>query len=213
MVRLVLLALFITTTSIAQPVWKLKKNQDGIQVFTGHSESSSIKSVKVECTINATLHQLIALIIDVNKQPEWVYKALLSRQVKEIAPNNLFFYSQVELPWPCCNRDFIMHLQIHQQSDSLTIIDSRAASDMLPVNKGIERVKKSKSHWEISTMSHGMLHIVYTIEFEPGGAIPAWLVNLFLTKGPFESFSRLKECLQKQEYKNARVPFLHHGAQ
>jgi hypothetical protein len=38
---------------------------------------------------------------------------------------------------------------------------------------------------------------VYTFETDPGGNVPAWLVNSFADKGPFESFKKLGELLKK----------------
>ncbi len=48
----------------------------------------------------------------------------------------------------------------------------------------------------------------YTLRMDPGGDIPAWLFNLFVTKGPVESFENLKVQLQKPDYVNARFPFI-----
>jgi hypothetical protein len=40
------------------------------------------------------------------------------------------------------------------------------------------------------------IHIVYTFEADPGGSIPAWMVNSFADKGPFESFKKLGQLLK-----------------
>jgi len=41
------------------------------------------------------------------------------------------------------------------------------------------------------------ISIVYTFEADPGGNLPAWLVNSFADKGPYESFKKLAELLKK----------------
>ena len=46
----------------AQSVWELKKDVDGIQVFTANSPNSNFKSIKVECTVKAKAMQLVAFL-------------------------------------------------------------------------------------------------------------------------------------------------------
>jgi hypothetical protein len=43
----------------------------------------------------------------------------------------------------------------------------------------------------------------YVLEVDPMGTIPAWLINLFATKGPTETFRKLKLHVQKEVYKKA----------
>jgi hypothetical protein len=40
------------------------------------------------------------------------------------------------------------------------------------------------------------ISIVYTFEVDPGGSLPAWLVNSFADKAPYESFKKLSEKLR-----------------
>jgi hypothetical protein len=42
------------------------------------------------------------------------------------------------------------------------------------------------------------MNIVYTFEADPGGSLPAWLVNSFADKGPYESFRKLSDILKKK---------------
>jgi hypothetical protein len=40
------------------------------------------------------------------------------------------------------------------------------------------------------------INIVYTFDADPGGSLPAWLVNMFADKGPYESFKKLSVLLK-----------------
>jgi hypothetical protein len=42
----------------------------------------------------------------------------------------------------------------------------------------------------------GRLFIVYFLEMDPGGSVPAWITNMFVAKGPYETFSNLAEVLK-----------------
>ncbi len=208
--RLLFLILFglLAYSGIAQPVWKLKKVEDGISIYTAHTENSNYKSLKVEVTVSANINQLIAFLLDIEQQPEWVYSTKLSHIVEVIAPNELIFYSEANLPWPCSNRDYIARFVINQPKPGHVTIDSRTDPDKLPRKKGLVRVPKSIAHWDITSISNNEQKIVYTLHFDPGGVLPAWLVNLFLTKGPGYTFQHLRVGVLKPQYKDASFPFI-----
>jgi hypothetical protein len=41
------------------------------------------------------------------------------------------------------------------------------------------------------------IHINYEVEVDPGGSIPGWIANMFVDKGPFETFSNLAKKLKE----------------
>lgn len=203
-----LLLLLITFAGHAQQDWHLKRDEDGVKVYTAATPNSNFKSIKVECTIHATLTQLVAFLLDIEKQPQWVFNCKSVHLVKKVAPNEYIFYSEVNVPWPCTNRDYVAHFVITQSAPGSLTVNSHAEPDMLPEKDGIVRVKNSVAHWEITTVSPGVLKAVYTVQFDPAGSIPAWLTNMFVTKGPYETFEGLKKGLDKPIYKQARIDFI-----
>ena len=194
--------------AIAQPEWHLKKDEDGIKVYTGETPNSNFKSIKVDCIINATVPQIIACLCDMSIQTEWVYNSKSANLVKKIKDNEFEFYSEVNVPWPGTNRDYIAHITIVQQSPQLTTIDSHSEPGAVPEKDGLVRVKKSTAHWELIPVNKQSVRILYTLTFDPAGAVPAWLTNLFLTKGPFETFKKLKEEVKRPAYQNAHFDYI-----
>jgi hypothetical protein len=129
--------------------------------------------------------------------------------LKQVSPSELYYYSEVSIPWPAANRDFIAELRAVQDSHSRVVtIYGPVFPDYLPVKKDIVRVRRSEGKWIISPLAKGKIKVEYTLRVDPGGDLPAWLVNMFVTKGPYESFKKLKEQLQRPEYANARLPFI-----
>lgn len=204
----VILLCFIHTCLYAQPDWKLKKDEDGIKIFTANTEQSNFKSVKVECTVNARLSQLIAFLMDVDKQHDWVYGNKFSQLIKKIEANEMIFYSEVSVPWPCTNRDYIAHITVNQKTQQIVTIDSHAEPDLLPQKEGKVRVRSSVAHWDVTAVSKDLLRIVYTVQFDPSGSVPAWLTNIFVTKCPLQTFQKLREEVSKPAYQDAHVDFI-----
>ena len=204
---MVLFLSLVGTGVNAQFNWQLKKDEDGVKVYTSGTANSNFKSIKVECTVKTTQSQLIGFLLDIAKQHEWVYNTKSSQLLKTIRPNELIFYSEVNVPWPGTNRDYIAHFTINQVSPQLLTIDSHAEPGLLPVKAGLVRVQKSIAHWEVTTTAGGLL-IVYTLQFDPGGSVPAWLTNMFITKGPLQTFRKLKEEVSLPQYQNAHFDFI-----
>jgi hypothetical protein len=42
----------------------------------------------------------------------------------------------------------------------------------------------------------GTIYIIYEVEVDPGGSIPGWIANMFVAKGPFETFGNLGKKLK-----------------
>src|SRR6186713_1044434 len=110
LLAVILQGYFGLTPVYGQENWKLKSNKDGIAIFLRSLPDSKFKAVKVECEVNATLSQLVAVILDVKTGAEWVYSTKSSILLRQVSPSELFYYSEVSIPWPASNRDFIAHL-------------------------------------------------------------------------------------------------------
>ncbi|MDB5135412.1 MAG: lipid-binding protein [Mucilaginibacter sp.] len=209
--KFTLLLLLFTNCALAQTSdnWVLKENNDGVKIFTGEVENSKVKAIKVECQLDATLSQLVAVLLDVKNSEEWLYHTASNYIVKQVSPSELYYYSLVEMPWPVSNRDFIAHLKVSQDAITKVVtVDAPCIVDMVPVKSKVVRIANSKGKWVLSPLSKGRVKVVYTLHAEPGGSIPAWLTNMFVTQGPSQSFKKLKIHLQKPVYKNVKLDYI-----
>jgi len=193
----------------AQEDWALKTNKDGIAVYTRSLPDSKFKAVKVECTFAASLSQLVAVILDVNTGDQWVYSTKSSVLLREVSASELFYYSEVSVPWPASNRDFIAHLKVVQDAHTKVVtVYGPTVPDYVPVKKDVVRILQSEGRWVISPIGPNRIKVEYTLRVDPGGNIPAWLINMFAAKGPLESFRNLRTHLQKPGYSNLHLPFI-----
>jgi hypothetical protein len=121
----------------------------------------------------------------------------------------LYYYSEVNIPWPVSNRDFIAQLKAVQDPHTRVVtIYGPTLPDYLPIKKDIVRVAQAEGKWVITPTTKNHIKVEYTLRMDPGGNIPPWLINLFATKGPYESFKNLTIQIQKPAYVNAHLPFI-----
>jgi len=201
--------MFMLLQASAQTDWKLNSESDGIKIYTSLVPNSKIKAVKVECEYKATASQFVAVLLDIKNSPEWLYHTKFCRVFKQVSPQDLYYYSEVTLPWPAQNRDFISHLTVSQNPDTKVIlVEGPAVPGFIPIKDNMVRVDHSGSKWEITPLPNGEIKVNYTLHVDPGGALPAWLINMFATEAPAQIFKNLKTELQKPAYKNATLPFI-----
>lgn len=203
--------LLISNQIIAQTSesWALKSSNDSVDIFTRDIKGSKIKALKVECELEASLSQLVAVLLDVKESEKWLYHTSSIYIVKQVSQSEFYYYSKVELPWPLSNRDFIAHLKVSQNALTKVItIDAPCVQDMVPVDPKTVRISNSNGKWIISPAGINKVKVVYTLHTDPGGSIPAWLINSFMTQGPTQSFKKLKVHVQKPVYKNAKLSYI-----
>jgi hypothetical protein len=196
-------------TVFGQNAWNLSAESEGIKVYTAPVPDSKIKAIKVECEIQATESQLVAVLMDINTSAEWVYHLKSAAIIKQVSPSELYYYCEVSLPWPAANRDFVAHLTVTQDPRTkVVIIDGPAVPGMMPGKKGIVRINNSTGRWVLTPEGSDKVKIEYTLHVDPAGKLPAWLVNTFATDSPLQIFKSLRVQIQKPQYKNAVLAFV-----
>jgi hypothetical protein len=189
--------------------WTLKKDKDGIRVFTRKTTNFKFDELKVECEMEGSLSEMAAVLLDVNHHDQWVYKTAKCQLLASSTATDFFFYTEIECPWPFENRDVVVHLNLTQNKENkmMTVI-TQSTDGYLPDKENIVRMKYSRVTWVVMPINTNHLKVDYKVQIDPGGSVPAWLLNAFATKGPFESFTKLKAEIKLPRYAHAKFAFL-----
>jgi hypothetical protein len=193
----------------AQHNWKMRSEKDSIKIYTAQVPGSRINAIKVAADFSASLSQMVAVILDINTSAEWVYSTKSCTLLKQVSPSELYYYSEIDFPWPAANRDFVANIKVSQDPHSKTVtVEASNLSDIVPVKPGVVRVTHFTGKWTMIPEGRNHIKVEYELLVDPGGSIPSWLINLFATRGPFESFRKLRVQLQKPVYHKAVFPFI-----
>jgi hypothetical protein len=186
--------------------WKLHSEKDGVQVFTQPVSNSAFKAVKAVGIVETSLSRIAYVLMDVKTTKEWVYGTKVCTLLKQMTPSDLIYYSEVDLPWPASNRDFIIRITLTQdvKTKVITIVAENMPTYISEKN-GIIRIQRSSGLWHITPVDASHVRVEYTLQVDPGGWIPAWLVNMVASTGPYQSFIGLRKQVKKEKYKDARL--------
>jgi START domain len=206
---LIIVCLIFLPAAKCQDNWKLKKDKNGIKVYSRKTKAYKFDELKVECVFESRLSQLAAVILDAEHQYQWAYKTAKSEVLKQNSAADIIYYSEIECPWPFENRDLVARMTAAQNTSTkvLTIV-AKSMNDYLPVKKNLVRIKYSDALWTVIPLNNTQVKVEYKIQVDPGDGVPAWVLNMFATDGPYETFINLKEKIKLPEYRIAKVPFI-----
>jgi hypothetical protein len=182
----------------AQTNWELSKDKNGIKVYTASNSTSKFKSIKVEANVEGTLEKLVNILMDVSNNKNWVYNTRYSYLIRKASKNDILYYAETSLPWPISNRDMIIRMQFFHDTINKTLkVIATGVPDELPEKKGLVRIKYFNGLWDVKYNDENKMLINYILTMEPGGSVPAGITNMFISKGPYETFNNLSNALKK----------------
>lgn len=174
----------------------LRKSAEGIQVYTCKMEDSKINSIQSSFTVYASFEALAEALVDLKSFHKWQYKIRKTEMLKAISKQEFIYRAELQTPWPVSKRDLILHVKLTPGSNpNEYYFSAMGRPDFIPPREGFVRVPLNEAHWHITVVNDNHLEIKHSILIDPGGSIPAWLMNLSLAEGPFETFKRLREYL------------------
>lgn len=177
--------------------WTLRKNEDSIQVYTAFSENSKFKKIRADFTLRAGRKELFEKLLNADKYVDWQYKTLQSRVLQRISASEIIYYNEVDAPWPVSNRDLVIRLKIEETPHNPEFrILTWSEPGIVAVKDGVIRVPASRGEWKITELREGKLKIRFEMQIDPGGDVPAWLVNLTSALAPYQTFLNLKKMLE-----------------
>lgn len=199
MLSMLLFLASITTFSQENP-WKFVKETNGIKVYFRTVANSNLNEVKIQTTFNSNLSTIVEALRDVNAYREWVYKAAYSYTVKEFNAYEMEYYNKFNFPFPLDDRDVVIHSKIHQNQQTKVVTSvSYAKLDIVPESRNVVRIKDFYSKWTFSAKNN-LVYGEYIFKSNPGGNIPAWLINLSLDEGPTKTIQNFKQQLLLERY-------------
>ncbi len=189
--------------------WKLEKDKDQIQVYSRRLPNSKLSELKIECTMPGTQKQLVALLSDIANYEKVIYKMKSARLVKRISETELIYYGVSALPWPVSDRDMTVRLTFNYvPAAKMLYIKGVDVPNLIALRSDRVRVTDWLANWQVRQATSNQMQITYTVRFDPGGEIPAWLDNVAAATSAFQSFSLLRESILLPRYQGKSFAFL-----
>jgi hypothetical protein len=193
---LLLILLFIIP--FPESDWNLKKDKDGIKIYTRSIEGSSFDEFRGITTIeNSSLEEVLSVIFDV-KNYESLFPDCMNPKV--LIQDGKYYdihYIQVKAPWPVKNRDTVYEQKaVVDENGKHAFVSLKPLPDFIAEDKDFVRIREGSGFWELDEDEGNNVKVTYQFHGEPGGDIPAWLANSFVVTQPFQTLVNLKNRLK-----------------
>lgn len=191
--RFIILLLF-PLVGIAQPNCDLKRDVDGIRVYTCKEADEKFKSLRAEFELaQVTSTQLKDFLWDVGNYNTWQYNLMEASAIDSITENTMAYRALIDAPWPVDNREIVVKMVAQETPEGMSIKVQTYPYSIAPPD-GVIRVPYFNATWTIIKNGNG-LKLTYDLRIDPGGSVPTWLVNMAMADGPYVSFRNLKAQL------------------
>lgn len=216
MKNFLLLPLFISLYSLtnAQPSpssedWKLKKNENGIMIYSRHEEGVPIDEIKVVSVLHASLSSVVAMLMDVDHYSEWIFRCTESKLLQQVSEKEQYQYQKNDAPYPVSDRDIVVHFTIWQDPKTKIVYTrSVGTPDYVPAKSGIVRIPMFDAGYILMPLPNGDVQVVYTLMLDPGGSLPNWVVNWSIITGPYETTIKMPAQVLKADYQSKKFTFI-----
>lgn len=181
--------------------WSPSKSGHGVTVYTRSVPGTPIKEIKAELELTASINTIVGCLSDIPAYPQWIYQMSEARIIKQISVTEFEVYQRVKTPWPLDDRDVCGHYAFKQDPTTGDVqLNTHAVPKVLPAVQGVVRVQKNKTTWTIKPLGKNRNKCEYFLMLDPAGDVPSWIINLFISEGPYTSLVKLKQRVKLPKY-------------
>ena len=176
--------------------WQLRLNKEEILVYTRRVENSPIVEFKANVIVNEPLEKVVRFFEDEKNMTNWYYQCVRAEVVRKKSIGEKMFYFVINLAWPVSDRDCVFNQIKSLDSGSGAVSYTLCAlPDDLPKQRGKIRVLSLNATWRFTPLKGGRTEIYFQQHRNPGGSIPALLVNKLSVEIPFNCLKNLRQMI------------------
>lgn len=194
-ISICLISLFLFVGVLpAQNNWELKKDEDGIKIYTSNQKESVYKKFKAIAVFTCKPIDMVEILKDANNYNNWVADC---ENVKLLTQDSIiqYHYIEISLPWPFDNRDMIYKFEYNILNSSKIKVSINGVPDYINKKKGVVRMDKVSGEWLFELIGDNKTKVTYMLHSEPGGEIPGWLANTTVVDMPYNTIIALQKIV------------------
>ena len=162
---------------------------------------------KAETTFDAPLERAIALVLDVERTPQWVpyvgKAKVLSRDEKK---GEFTLYMVLDFPFPLNDRDLTIKGKMNRNTDGSVTIKNTTIQTSYPEQPNIIRLRNYEGDWTFQKLNNNKVKVSTSGYADPAGSIPLSFVNMFVEQQPYQMLMKMKKELNNPLYAQPKLP-------
>ena len=190
--------------SLPQYEWKQTSktySANGISTFVSRVPGQSIKTFKGITLMPYSRYQILEAMADTARYCDWIYncKAVDTSIPEDDDGRTLYlkFHGFLFVK----DRDVTIKLDVWQdKKNGIIHITSSNFDSGYPKQKGLVRIRKLNSHWQLIEQGPGSTEVHYETFIDLGGNISPWVANIIVNDAPKSTLKKVRQLLESGFY-------------
>ena len=190
----------ITPLNAGEKEWRFVYKADGITVHKRIKEDTIFFEFKSTGVLRGEISDYLSVILDTEIMPDWAPQCIEAQNIESINDQETIVYVACNGVWPVADRDYVAKRTISSGSEksavriNIDLIENPDAPDI----KGRVHIPYLQCCWILKSINPSHTHVELRACVDPGGWLPAWLVNWGYRWIPYrylkELESKIVEC-------------------
>lgn len=179
--------------------WQLIAERDGIVASQRMAEGRRYPQLRAQGEVRGTPDEILAVLRDVASYRDWVPDCAEATTLRETSAWRSLIYTRTDLPWPVLDREAVVDQEVvfvRAQVLVKVFFQAVAAPEVAHASNTI-RTAFAEGSYTIEALDADRSRVTYRIDADPGGHVPAWLVELQIRRNPLETLAGLRRQVEK----------------
>jgi hypothetical protein len=169
----------LTPLKAEEEEWRFVYEADGITVHKRNKDGSRFLEFKAVGELRGEISEYVSVLLDTNIIPEWAPQCFEARNVERVNDRETIIYVACNGVWPVADRDYVAKRTITSGPEKSTVrvnvglIENPDAPDI----KSRVHIPYLQCCWILKRINSSHTHVELRVCVDPGGWLPAWLVN------------------------------------
>lgn len=204
-----LVTLTCLSTAHSAPAWEQIHEEEGVTVYKRDSSLGELPDFKATGIIKASVFDVIAVIRDVDRREEWVFRCEDSKLVKSYGHFEVLLYHRTDSPWPADDRDAAVMTNLFElvpEREYLAYFKG-VKHKLIPARDDAIRIPTLEGYYRFKHLKPNETQVTYFVHIDPGGYLPRWLVRMTTYEFPTDTLLGLRRQVKKTKRANVYRAF------
>jgi hypothetical protein len=178
--------------------WRLLAEEDNIRVLKKVEVDGRETPFKAEAEIDASVEQVLNIILDFERKPEWSPKCEKVTMIRKDSDFDYFVKEKYLTPWPVRDREFFLLGEIIINRDGV-IITARSDDPQGMADPECITAEVYELDIILNRLPDNRTEMVFIFQGDLKGWLPKWLNDLIEEAWPLQFMQGLRAQLKKED--------------
>jgi len=201
------LCLALSASARADEPWVELYRAEDVTVSERAAPPRALPDFRGEVELAADPYDVLAVILDVPGQTEWMWQCRVSRLLHRESDSVTVVYQQLDVQWPATDRDVVFRsvVRVLEPGKRLEVRFANRDDPAAPPVPELVRMPRLEGAFELAALDASHTRVTYTVSADPGGSLPTAILRQTVRESPFDTLVGLRRRVAETRGRYANV--------